>query len=161
VGLLRLDASDAFMLAFIASIIVLAFIIASLPTDTMKGTGYTVTIYQTPWCSCCRLYADYLEASGIGVNVVVVDDLSRVKQELGVPRQLWSCHTGVVEGYVVEGHVPVEAIRKLLEERPDVDGLAVPGMPPGAPGMGGEPERLTVYWFKDGRVGVYLVVESR
>ena len=94
-----------------------------------------VTVYKTPTCGCCSLWGKYLEREGFAVTNVDVDDLGAVKDSLGVPPQMGSCHTATVEGYVIEGHVPAGPIRRLLAERPDARGLAVPGMPIGSPGM--------------------------
>ena len=157
------------MASFVAAVLALAFILPVMEGAAPEGRGPAateaaaparlMTIYQSPWCGCCGEYARYLEERGFRVEVVLTADPASVKRELGVPERLWSCHTGVIDGYVVEGHVPVEAIEALLEGRPDVDGIAVPGMPAGAPGMGGPPEPLTVYWFRGGEVGVFMVVE--
>ena len=94
-----------------------------------------VTVYKSPTCGCCAKWAGYMEREGFRVETRDVADLTAVKDSLGVPSDLSSCHTGTVEGYVVEGHVPAESVRRMLAERPDARGLAVPGMPIGSPGM--------------------------
>lgn len=94
-----------------------------------------LTMYHSPGCQCCMKWADYLENHGINVTVEQAGNLYDLKQEKGVPNQLSSCHTAIVDGYIVEGHVPVEDIKRLLEERPDAIGLSVPGMPQNSPGM--------------------------
>ncbi len=102
---------------------------------------------------------DHLRKSGFPVTVRDVRDVTAVKRQHGVPPSLDACHTAVVEGYVVEGHVPADLIDRVLRERPKIAGLAVPGMPPGSPGMetaGGAAERFQVYAFtKDGRTSVF------
>jgi hypothetical protein len=95
----------------------------------------TLTMYRTEGCECCVKWADYLEADGMDVTTETVNDMFPMKEELGIPRELRSCHTAMVDGYVVEGHVPIEDIRRLLAERPDVIGISAPGMPPNSPGM--------------------------
>lgn len=95
----------------------------------------TMTVYKSPSCGCCRLWVDHAKASGFTVRVVDTNDLGGVKRDLGVPAQLASCHTVVVGGFLVEGHVPAGDVKRLLATRPRVRGLAVPGMPVGAPGM--------------------------
>jgi len=95
----------------------------------------TVAVYKTPTCGCCGGWIDHLRAAGFEVEATDLESLARVKASNGVPRSLASCHTAVVAGYVTEGHVPAEDIRRLLAERPAVSGLAVPGMPLGSPGM--------------------------
>lgn len=104
------------------------------PPNVYKG-DITMTMYSTPNCGCCVKWAEYLEENDVKVTVEKVVDLQSIKNEHGVPGQLSSCHTAFVDGYVVEGHVPVEDIRRLLGERPDVIGVSVPGMPPNSPGM--------------------------
>jgi hypothetical protein len=94
-------------------------------------------IYASPTCACCGDYAAYLESEGWAVQVRRTDGMDAVKADAGVPDEARSCHTSKVGDYAVEGHVPIEAIDKLLRERPAVDGIALPGMPPGSPGMGG------------------------
>ena len=103
---------------------------------TSQAEGPAIRVHKTPWCGCCGDWVAHLEANGFEVTVVEQEDLTPVKDLLGVPRPLGSCHTAQVDGYVIEGHVPAADIRRLLLERPDgVRGLAVLGMPVGSPGM--------------------------
>ena len=103
-------------------------------------------LYKNPQCPCCELYADYLRQHGYRVEVKPSFDLVLIRRQNGVPEALDGCHTTLVGGYVVEGHVPVAAIDRLLDERPAIRGISVPGMPAGSPGMYGEKEGpLTVY----------------
>lgn len=99
-----------------------------------------VTVYKSPWCECCGGWVEHMEASGFDVTVREVEDLDPVRAEHGVTDELMSCHTAVVDGYVVEGHVPAADVRRLLEERPDAKGLTAPGMPGGSPGMESAPK---------------------
>ena len=94
----------------------------------------TMTVYKSPTCGCCGIWTDYVDYD---TEVVQMQDLSSVKSQYGVPAELQSCHTAVIGGYVVEGHIPMEAIERMLEERPDIKGIAMPGMPSGSPGMPG------------------------
>ena len=111
-----------------------------------------VTVNKDPTCSCCTGWADHLRAEGFPVTEVATSDLKAIKTRLGVPTELSGCHTAEVGGYAIEGHVPAVAIKRLLAERPAATGLAVPGMPAGSPGMGGEPEIYEVTLFgADGR----------
>lgn len=103
--------------------------------QSVEAEGISVTMYHSPTCGCCIKWGEYLEDHGMEVTVEKTMNVYGVKEEHGVPKQLSSCHTAVVDGYVVEGHVPVEDIVRLLNERPDVTGIAVPGMPPNSPGM--------------------------
>ena len=112
-----------------------AFAAASPGTGTATASLPEVTVYKSPTCGCCSKWADHLREAGFQVTEEDVRDIVEVKREHGVPGELGSCHTALVGDYVIEGHVPAEDIRRLLEERPDVAGLAVPGMPAGSPGM--------------------------
>ena len=94
-------------------------------------------IFKSPSCSCCGQYAAYLERKGYDVAVEGVADMSAVKERYGVPYELESCHTMEVAGYIVEGHVPEEAVAQLLTERPSIRGIGMAGMPSGSPGMPG------------------------
>lgn len=94
-----------------------------------------VAVYKNPQCGCCDKWVDHLRANGFAVTVEEAQDMGAVKQEHGVPRQLTSCHTATVGGYVVEGHVPAGDIKRMLRQQPEMIGLAVPGMPVGSPGM--------------------------
>jgi hypothetical protein len=97
-----------------------------------------VTLYKNPTCACCADWAEHMRANGFRVDVKEGVSLAAVKEQNDVPFSLSSCHTAVVDGYALEGHVPADVVQKLLLDRPDVAGLAVPGMPPGVPGMPGE-----------------------
>lgn len=101
----------------------------------------TVTLYKSPSCGCCRLWGEHMEGEGFAVVSRDVTDMTAVKDSLGVPSTAGSCHTATVGGYVVEGHVPAAQVRRLLRDRPDARGLAVPGMPLGSPGMEQGPQR--------------------
>ena len=98
-----------------------------------------VALYKSPACGCCGNWARHLRANGFTVDIGDVGDVDAVRVKAGVPAKLASCHTAFVGGYVIEGHVPAAEIRTLLAERPNALGLAVPGMPAGAPGMDGTP----------------------
>lgn len=106
-----------------------------------------MVVYKAESCGCCAGWVDYMKAKGHESKVITMDDVTPTKQKLKVPEAMQSCHTAVVDGYVIEGHVPAEAIDKLLRERPKVTGIAAPGMPQGSPGMSGRPETFTVYAF--------------
>lgn len=116
------------------------------PLEAMAGGHPTAVLYKNPQCSCCEAYAAYLRQSGYEVAVEPSFDLPLIKRQNSVPEALEGCHTTLVGGYVVEGHVPVAAVDRLLHERPAIRGIAVPGMPAGSPGMFGDKTGpLTVY----------------
>jgi len=94
-----------------------------------------LTVYRTRACSCCKAWVSHLEKAGLAAKVVELDDLAAIKTRAGVPGAYESCHTALVDGYFIEGHVPASDIRRLLSEKPNGRGLAVPGMPVGSPGM--------------------------
>ncbi|HTH18237.1 MAG TPA: DUF411 domain-containing protein [Magnetospirillum sp.] len=105
------------------------------------------TVYKAASCGCCTGWVEYMKAKGHDAKVVTMDDVTPIKQRHHVPEAVQSCHTAVIDGYVIEGHVPVEAVDRLLAERPKVTGIAAPGMPQGSPGMSGPKEPFTVYSF--------------
>jgi hypothetical protein len=107
-----------------------------------------IKVSRDAGCGCCGKWAAHLEAAGFAVTITEPADMAGLKASLGVPSDLASCHTGEVAGYVIEGHVPAAAIKRLLEAKPQAIGLAVPGMPSGSPGMeGDEPEVYEVVQF--------------
>ena len=117
-----------------------------------------ITVYKSATCGCCKEWVKHLQANGFSVKAQDVSDLMSYKTANGVPAKLGSCHTATVNGYVIEGHVPANDIKRLLKERPAVSGLAVPGMPVGSPGMeqGGQKDRYDVLTFnKQGGTSVY------
>ncbi len=102
------------------------------------GAGQSVTLYKSPNCGCCTGHAKALEEAGFVVTIEETDNLDEIKRAQNVPADGASCHTSVIGDYVVEGHVPLEAIEKLLAEKPDISGIVLPGMPIGTPGMPGK-----------------------
>jgi hypothetical protein len=105
-----------------------------------------VTLYKNPSCTCCEGYAQYLGQNGFKVEVRPTNDLAEISRKAGIPEDLEGCHTSFIGNYVVDGHVPVGSIRKLLDEKPAIVGITLPGMPAGSPGMFGEKTGpLTVY----------------
>jgi len=103
--------------------------------DDAAKTG---TLYKDPNCGCCQEYANYLRQNGYELSVVPTEDLGGLRHEHRVPEELAGCHMAVIDGYVVEGHVPVDMINRLLGERPAIKGISLPGMPMGSPGMSGK-----------------------
>ncbi len=123
------------------------------------GDPRTMTIYMSPTCGCCAKWVDHVKAAGFKTVVHEDEDMDTVKNSLGVPRDLRSCHTAQIEKYLIEGHVPAEDIASLLARKPDAAGLAAPGMPASSPGMAvpGQPhEAYDVLLFqRDGSTKVY------
>jgi hypothetical protein len=118
-----------------------------------------VEVYKSPTCGCCSQWVEHLKAAGLTVRTTDTDTVDELKDKYGVPRQVRSCHTALVGGYVVEGHVPVADVQRMLKQRPAIAGIGVPGMPIGSPGMevvGMKPQRYDVVAFaKDGSTRVF------
>jgi hypothetical protein len=113
--------------------VVLVFALAlSLPAMAAK-----VTVYKSPTCGCCKKWVDHMRENGFTVETRDVQSVVPYKIKHGVSQELASCHTAIVDGYVIEGHVPASDVKRLLKEKPKITGLAVPGMPVGSPGMEG------------------------
>ncbi len=112
--------------------------------------GQAITVYKSPTCGCCEKYVSYLRENGFAVKAIDQNDMDSIKKRYGVTR-VASCHTALVNGYVVEGHVPVSAINKLLKEKPAILGISAPGMPMNSPGMGEMKKgTLTIYRIPNG-----------
>jgi hypothetical protein len=118
-----------------------------------------ILVYASPTCDCCKAWMRHLKSSGFHVTRELMNDVTPMKQQLGVPEDLWSCHTAVVEGYAVEGHVPADLIQQMLREKRAIAGLAAPGMPNGSPGMEGPThDRYEVIAFsRSGATEVYAI----
>lgn len=126
---------------------------------TPKEQGPTITVYKSAQCGCCVGYVAELEKAGYTVETKIVDDMNVIKQQYGIERDMQSCHTAVVDGYFIEGHVPIEAVQKLLAERPDIDGIALPNMPAGSPGMPGTKSGpWAIYALADGESTEFVTI---
>ncbi len=123
--------------------------LATLTTGSLADEEKSLMVFKSPWCGCCEVWTDAAKEAGYDVVIEDLDDLTAIKKQAGVPEDMQACHTAVVGGdrkYVIEGHVPLEAIQKMMTERPDIRGIAVPGMPQGSLGMGFDPTaKYTVY----------------
>ncbi|PAQ05063.1 DUF411 domain-containing protein [Mesorhizobium temperatum] len=138
-----------------------AFAVAiATPMPALAATIDAI-MYKNPQCSCCEAYAAYLEQNGFKVGIKPVNNLSQISSDAGVPADLEGCHTLMVNGYVVDGLVPVDIVKQLLTERPAISGITLAGMPTGAPGMGGEKAGTwTIYAFtKDGKAPTVYATE--
>ncbi len=125
--------------------------------NSTSAQAKDVVVYKDPSCGCCSRWADHLRSHGFIVKVEAVNNMNDIKERYGMPSELESCHTALVDGYVIEGHVPVREINRLLAERPDAKGLAVAGMPAGSPGMEGsyaDPYKVMLF-RSDGSTEVY------
>jgi hypothetical protein len=117
-----------------------------------NNNDIAANIYKSASCACCLGHAGYLRGKGFSVETIVENDMDSIKKRYSIPYDMQSCHTTEIEGYFVEGHVPIEAINKLLSEKPDIDGITLPDMPAGSPGMPGlKKEEFIIYSLKDGQ----------
>jgi len=132
-----------------------AIVAAPLPISAHEhahAKGPEITVYKSPTCRCCTGWVEHLRKHGFKVTVKDTEDMEAIKADLGVPKNLTSCHTAVVGKYVIEGHVPAADIQRLLAKKPKIAGLAVPGMPAGSPGMEvGYTDKYDVIAFAAGR----------
>jgi hypothetical protein len=128
------------------------------PAGASLFAAGTMVIYKSPTCGCCQKWVDHVKAAGFETKVHDVENVGTIKARHGVPAELSSCHTALIDNYVIEGHVPADVIQKLLKEKPAALGLAVPGMPMGSPGMemGTQKDPYEVLAFtKNGKTTVF------
>lgn len=127
-------------------------------TQSKQSQTNEVVVYQSRTCGCCKKWVSHLKDHGFNVRSEFVDDVAQLKTKMNVPLTLSSCHTAVVNGYIVEGHVPASAVKKLLSEAPSIKGITVPGMPMGSPGMEGSyKENFNVLAFEEnGPAKIYM-----
>lgn len=119
-----------------------------------------VTLYKNPQCGCCENYANYLRENGFSVEVKPTHDLVQISRDAGIPDDFQGCHTAFLGDYVVSGHVPINVVKEMLEDRPEIIGVTLPGMPMGSPGMGGAKQQpFTIYGVKDGEQPFVYAVE--
>ena len=129
------------------SVLFVGYTVKKLFTDNVPVVeAKTITVYKSQTCGCCGVYITYLRNRGFDVNVETMDDMDAIKKKYDIPEDKQSCHTSIIDDYVVEGHVPLEAINKMLDEKPTINGIALPDMPAGSPGMPGNKQGLfTIY----------------
>ena len=117
------------------------------------GEDNKITVFKSPTCGCCGTYISYLKKEGFDVKVENVNNMLSIKEKYQIPTELESCHTSAVGNYFIEGHIPVEVIKKLLTEKPTLDGIALPGMPSGSPGMSGpKTGEFKIYGISKGEI---------
>jgi hypothetical protein len=122
------------------------FAIAASGALARNNERVRATLYKTPDCGCCEGYARYLRRNGFDVTTVPSHDLPLIRKQHGVPEKLEGCHTTVIGDYVIEGHVPIGPVKRLLRERPAIKGISLPGMPEGSPGMTGRKQEPFVIY---------------
>jgi hypothetical protein len=149
-------------LVFLSISLFLFFSFVTTKQDTLnitKVSKYNVEVFKTPSCGCCYGYVLFLEKKQFKVKQTDMRSLQAIKKKHNIPLEMQSCHTTILDKYFIEGHVPIEAINKLLKEQPDIDGIALPGMPIGTPGMPGEKEEpYVIYQLVDGKSSVFMTI---
>ncbi len=136
-------------------LVLATLMVASMP---VRAEPPAATMYVNPQCGCCQGHANYLRQHGFKIAVKETHDMSLIRRQHGVPEKLEGCHIMIIDGYVVEGHVPAASINKLLAERPKIKGISLPGMPEGSPGMTGrKSEPFTIYEISDGEPKVFAI----
>ena len=156
--------SKIFKLTFFSVLLFSVFYIFNFVTgkkDVLANinTKQVVEVFKTPSCGCCYGYVLFLEKEKYKVKQTDMRSLHTVKQKYNIPLEMQSCHTTIMGKYFIEGHVPFEAVDKLLKEQPDIDGIALPGMPIGTPGMPGDKdEPYVIYQLKDGKSSVFMTI---
>ena len=133
-------------------------LVAAATPAAAQSAPATVALYKNPECGCCESYADYLREHGFTVTVTPTHDLAQMSRQAGIPDDFPGCHLSFIDGYAVSGHVPMSIVKRLLDERPAIKGITLPGMPLGSPGMGGsKTEPFTVYQVGEGAPEIYAV----
>ncbi len=136
----------------------LVFLAAMLFSALAVAEPATINMYVNPDCGCCEGHAQYLRENGFKVSVTPTHEMSLIRRKHGISRKFEGCHIAFVDGYVVEGHVPAGAIKKLLAEKPGIKGISLPGMPEGSPGMTGVKEApFEILEISDGPAKVFAV----
>lgn len=137
--------------------IITAVFLLSTPANAEEQKSKTAEIFKTPGCGCCDGHANYLRKNGYKVTVKESEKLAEINRKAGIPEDYQGCHTTFINGYAISGHVPIKPIKKLMSERPDIKGIALPGMPMGSPGMNGtKDETWKIYAIdKNGKATIY------
>ena len=154
-----------FKLSALAVLSISFFLIFNFATNKQDALALTkadkqkIEVFKTPSCGCCYGYVLFLEEEKFAVKQTDMRSLHTVKKKYNIPLEMQSCHTSILGKYFIEGNVPLEAINKLLKEQPDIDGIALPGMPIGTPGMPGEKEEpYVIYQLVDGKSSVFMTI---
>jgi hypothetical protein len=130
----------------IYTISIIVFALGFIWLSQNNNQDYDAVVYKSPTCSCCRQYISYLEREGYNIKSESINDMQSVKEKYDISPIMESCHTMVIDDYVVEGHVPIEVVKKLLTEKPNIAGISLPDMPAGSPGMPGiKRDPFTIY----------------
>ena len=147
-------------LILIFGIIIVSGCTLSDNTASAVAEKQEAIIYKSDSCGCCGFYKTYLGKYDFNIKVINSDNMIPIKEKYGIPYDMQSCHTTIIGDYFIEGHMPIEAVEKLLNEKPDIKGIALPGMPSGSPGMtGGKFEKFKIYSIsKDGSKNIFMEI---
>jgi len=140
------------------SLLLLITLLLPLKAWSVELTQTNIKVYRSPTCQCCHKWINHLEENKFNVIDMLTSNMSEVKDAVKLPKPMTSCHTAIIDGYIIEGHVPANDIRRLLADKPDIAGLSVPQMPVGTPGMemGERKDNFIVFQFKkDGKYSVF------
>jgi hypothetical protein len=138
----------------LAMFMAIALSVATVPA---RAGQTAMTVYKSPTCGCCQIWATYMRKQGFDVTIRDIENMGKIKARFGIQDDLQACHTAVVGKYVVEGHMPVEAINALLAKNPEVKGISLPGMPVGSPGMPGpKAEPFRIFTLTDGTPELFM-----
>ena len=150
------------ILLILSASLFFAFIFVADKQEVLANTNknkLNVEVFKTPSCGCCYGYVLFLEKEKFNVKQTDMRSLHSIKKKYNIPLEMQSCHTTIMGKYFIEGHVPLQAVNKLLKEQPDIDGIALPGMPIGTPGMPGEKEEpYVIYQLIDGKFSVFMTI---
>lgn len=147
-------------LVIIAVIVIAGFYLPTKSSDINSNKVLASgVVYKSPTCGCCNNHVKYLKKEGYTIEVVNTDDMGNIKKQYNIPDDMSSCHTLIMDNYFIEGHMPIEAIKKLLTEKPNINGIALPAMPSGSPGMPGvKREKFQIYTISDGVSSNYISI---
>jgi len=152
-----------FLFLFIVLVTGIIYLLAQVENKQVTAnsilSGVEAVIYKSPSCGCCVGFNAEIQRIGVKTEMIATEDMQAVKDRYNIPRNMESCHTMVIGNYFIEGHIPFEVIEKLLTEKPDIDGIALPNMPAGTPGMPGiKSGAYDIYQLKDGVSSIYMSI---
>ncbi|MBI2650859.1 DUF411 domain-containing protein [Candidatus Woesearchaeota archaeon] len=149
-----------FFMFLVVALIAVSGCASSQNSQNAKASNFGIkaTIFKSSGCGCCNVYLQYMNKKGFNLEVMQTEDMDAVKAKYNIPASMQSCHTIIIGDYFVEGHVPSEAIEKLMAEKPTIRGIAMPGMPSGSPGMPGSKKAPFVIYAinKDGSTAEFM-----
>lgn len=155
---MKISKKNILSIAALAAVFIVIGLLNFIPTQKVETKPtYIAEVFKSPSCGCCIGYISALENNGFQVKSTDMEDLNSVKIRYNIPVKMQSCHTTIIGKYFIEGHVPIDAVIKLLKDQPDIDGIALPGMPIGTPGMPGPKESpFIIYQIHQGKYSEFM-----